>query len=166
MVSKIVKNFMTVLVLLSAAACSSNQAPSGLGQGSDPIVANSVFFALNNSQIPPYYIKLLTLNAGYLIAHSDAKIQLQGNSSEVGTSEHNKSLALMRAQSVKQALLKMGVNLKQITVLSYGNSKPAFGNEADGFQPKNQRVDIIYTANPPTQYSMKLVPMINTTTMY
>ena len=163
MFNRLGKLLILTTCLLSIIACSSNQTPSGQNPN---LVANSVFFALNNIEIPPYYNKLLTLNASYLIAHPNASIQLQGNSSEVGTAAHNQELGLMRSLAVKNVLLKMGVPLKQITIVSYGNTKPTFNNEANGLQPKNQRVDIIYTKASPTQYLFKVVPMVNLATMY
>lgn len=169
----LVKILSITAAVFSMAACTSNQAPSVQASSSEAgasatssVVANSVFFAFNGSDITSKYNKLLTVNAGYLISHTDAKVQIQGNSSEIGTVQHNQKLGLERAQSVKQALVKLGVPAKQISVVSFGNTKPAYPTETGGEQPKNQRVDIVYTSTPPYQYTLKKTPMIDTSTMY
>lgn len=170
---RLVKILSVTAAVLSIAACTSNQAPSVQASSSEAgasatssVVANSVFFAFNSSDVTSKYNKLLTINAGYLISHSDATIQIQGNSSEIGTIQHNQKLGLERAQNVKQALVKLGVPAKKISVISFGNTKPAYPSEAGGEQPKNQRADIVYTNTPPYQYTLKKTPMIDTSTMY
>lgn len=158
-----------IIATLAVAACASNQAPGSSDNDSlakNPVVANSVFFALNNTEIPPYYTKILTINAGYLVSHPTAMVQLQGNSSEVGSAKYNQDLSLMRAVSVKKSLIKQGVKAQQIKIIAYGTTRQTFGSESNGYQPKNQRVDIIYTATPPTNYTMRDVPVVNVTTMY
>lgn len=166
------KSLPKIFLLISSivvVACSSNQAPGSSDNDSlakNPIVANSVFFALNNTEIPPYYTKILTINAGYLVSHPGATVQLQGNSSEVGLTKYNQDLSLMRAVSVKKSLIRQGVKPGQIKIIAYGDSRQTFSSEPNGFQPKNQRVDIIYTALPPANYSMRDVPIVNITTMY
>ena len=170
---RLVKILSITVAVFSIVACASNQAPSTQASSSEAgvsatssVVANSVYFAFNGSDVTAKYNKLLTVNAGYLISHSDANVQIQGNSSEIGTIQHNQKLGLERAQNVKQALVKLGVPAKQISVISFGNTKPAYPTETNGEQPKNQRADIVYTSTPPYQYTLKKTPMIDTSTMY
>jgi peptidoglycan-associated lipoprotein len=156
-------------------ACSSNRAFGGVAtsnannpyqQDQASLVNNSVYFAFNSASVPANAAKLLTLNASYLIAHPGSRIEIQGNSSEIGTKEYNNNLALTRAQNVKQSLLKLGVPAKQLSVISHGDSKPVFPNTASGHQPKNQRVDLVYTSNAPYEYRLSKLPRINLATMY
>lgn len=165
--------FLIVLgSLLGLAACSSNQAPVSSANNPDDqsiqrtVMNNVVYFPFNSSDVPASSAKLLTINASYLIAHPTARVQVQGNSSEVGTSLHNQQLALQRAQSVQNSLLKAGVPAKQLSVISYGNTKPVFPSNDKGMQPKNQRVDIVYTSTAPYQYKVDKVPSIDSATMY
>lgn len=157
--------------ILSLTACGSNQAPVDSANNPDQsikttVMKNVVYFQFNSSDVPTNSAKLLTINASYLIAHPAAHVQIQGNSSEVGTAQHNQELALQRAQSVQQSLLKSGVPAKQVSVISYGNTKPVFPNNDKGLQPKNQRVDIVYTSTAPYQYKVDKVPSIDSATMY
>lgn len=152
-------------------ACGSNQAPVSVANNpnqpiTSTVITNAVFFAFNSAIVPNSANKVLTVNASYLIAHPTARVQIQGNSSEVGTVNHNQELGLQRAQNVKTALIKLGATDNQITVISFGNAKPIYANNAKGLQPKNQRADIVYTNQAPYQYQLNKVPQIDTATMY
>lgn len=165
------KTLAVLTTILSLTACGSNQAPVDSANNPDQsikttVMNNVVYFQFNNADVPANAAKLLTINASYLIAHPTAYVQIQGNSSEVGTTQHNQELALQRAQSVQQSLLKAGVPAKQLSVISYGNTKPIFPNNDKGLQPKNQRVDIVYTSTAPYQYKINKIPSIDSATMY
>ena len=166
------KNIIILSGIVALGACSSSNMPP-VGSANNPdqsipntVVTNSVFFAFNGADVPANANKLLTVNASYLIAHPVATVQIQGNSSEVGTTSHNQELGLQRAQNVKAALVKLGASAKQISVISFGNTKPVYANNDKGLQPKNQRADIVYTNQAPYQYRLSKVPHIDTATMY
>jgi len=51
-------------------------------------------------------------------------IRIEGNCDEWGTEEYNYALGLKRANSVKNALIKLGVDPSKLTVISYGELNP------------------------------------------
>jgi peptidoglycan-associated lipoprotein len=51
-------------------------------------------------------------------------VRIEGNTDEWGTEEYNYALGLKRANTVRDALIKMGVNPKKLTVISYGETNP------------------------------------------
>lgn len=172
---KVITKLLLAACIIGLVSCASNPPPQIVNGASSAsgnvgldknVVANSVYFAINSAAVTKSYHRLLTINAGYLISHPYSMVQIQGNSSEIGTSEHNQELAMIRAQNVKQALIALGVPAKQISIVSYGNTKPLFPSTNGGRQPKNQRADIIYTSLPPYHYTQQKVPMINISTMY
>jgi peptidoglycan-associated lipoprotein len=55
---------------------------------------------------------------------SNYTIRIEGNCDEWGTEEYNYALGLKRANSVKNALIKLGVDPKKLTVISYGELNP------------------------------------------
>ena len=125
-----------------------------------------VLYDVDSDIVSKSYHKLLAINARYLISHPYSIVQIQGNSSEDGTPEHNQELGLARAKNVKQYLADSGVPDKQIQIISYGDTRPLFPKEAGKRQVKNQRADISYTSLPPYQYKVEKMPIINITTMY
>lgn len=167
---KLNKNIIICLSILSLVGCSSNQAP--VSSANNPqakipttVMTNAVFFPFNSAALPKDVNKLITLNASYLISHPDAVIQVQGNSSEIGTVSYNQSLAMQRAVVVRQALLKSGAKSNQVTIISFGNKKPAYPADSKGMQAKNQRADLVYTSQAPFQYKVNIVPTIDSATM-
>lgn len=166
------KSLIVCSAVISLISCSSNKAPVSsannptyANQAISTVVTNAVFFPFNSADVSSQYNKIITLNAGYLISHPNARVQIQGNSSEVGTVSYNQSLGMQRAVSVQKALINAGVKSNQISVISFGNKKPIYPSNDKGIQPKNQRADIVYTAVPPFQYKNDKVPTIDSSTM-
>lgn len=161
-----------LIISMCLAACATKAGPnakktSNKGISNKSILVNSVFFGVDSAQVNNSYHKLLTINAKYLISHPYSNVQIQGNSSEAGSVEHNQELGMIRAQNVKQALLKLGVPSKQATIISFGSSKQLFASgTVSQREPKDQRADIIYTNLPPYQYKVDKLPTINPDTMY
>lgn len=158
------------VMVLGLIGCSSNNAP--ISSANNPTIVekstvtnNSVFFDFNSADVGAKYNQLITLNAGYLIAHPNSRVQIQGNSSEVGAATYNQSLGMQRANNVRDALIKAGVKTTQISVISFGNTKLLYPSNNKGMQPKNQRADIVYTSVPPSQYKLGKIPTIDTSTM-
>jgi len=56
--------------------------------------------------------------------NSNYTVRIEGNCDEWGTEEYNYALGLKRANSVKDALIKLGVDPKKLTVISYGELNP------------------------------------------
>lgn len=79
--------------------------------------------------------------AAQLIA-GGAKVKLTGHTDFVGTAEKNKKLGLLRAQSIRDALVKRGVPASQIICRSMGERKPIGSNDYPGGRYKNRRVEI------------------------
>ncbi len=171
---KLIRKLLIPVIVVGIAACASNPAPAVNGVSSAKgdvntdknVLTNSIYFSINSAEVTRSYHRLLTINASYLISHPYASVQIQGNSSEIGTPEHNKELGMIRAQNVKQELIALGVPAKQISIVSFGNSKLVFPSETGGRQPKNQRADIVYINLAPYQYTQNPLPKINITTMY
>lgn len=110
----------------------------------------SVFFNKNSSALLPTSNNALTLVSKFLQDNPTALIQLQGNTSDSGTEKYNNELGLLRANTVKNKLITLGVNPTSISVVTFGYNKPAFNIE-----PENRRVDIVFTSSvAPTGYKL------------
>ncbi len=71
-----------------------------------------------------------------------AKFILNGNASAEGTAEHNQSLSVDRANSVKLYLVNSGVNGDNLTVKGWGESKPIADNSTEEGRVLNRRVEV------------------------
>ena len=75
---------------------------------------------------------------------SNYTVRIEGNCDEWGTEEYNYALGLKRANSVKNALIKLGVDPKKLTVISYGELNPVCTVHARWCWRKNRRDNFTY----------------------
>lgn len=124
---------------------------------------NAVYFAFDKYNIVNNYDGVIKANGDYLISNSAAKVQIQGNTDDIGSVEYNLALGQRRANAVKNALISDGVNKRQIEAVSNGKLKPKYPNDIDDGRAKNRRSDIIYKMNEPKGYSMNSdsLPMVD-----
>jgi len=71
-------------------------------------------------------------------------VRIEGNCDEWGTEEYNYALGLKRANSVKNALIKLGVDPKKLTVISYGELNPVCTAHAKWCWRLNRRDNFTY----------------------
>jgi peptidoglycan-associated lipoprotein len=71
-------------------------------------------------------------------------VRIEGNCDEWGTEEYNYALGLKRANSVKKALIQLGVDPKKLTVISYGELNPVCTAHAKWCWKLNRRDNFTY----------------------
>ena len=75
---------------------------------------------------------------------SNYTVRIEGNCDEWGTEEYNYALGLKRANSVKNVLIKLGVDPKKLTVISYGELNPVCTTHKSWCWRKNRRDNFTY----------------------
>ncbi len=75
---------------------------------------------------------------------SNYTVRIEGNCDEWGTEEYNYALGLRRANSVKKALIQLGVDPKKLTVISYGKLNPVCTAHAKWCWRLNRRDNFTY----------------------
>jgi peptidoglycan-associated lipoprotein len=104
----------------------------------------TIYFAYDSSEISEEDIEVIKHHGKYLALHSDMTLRLEGHTDERGTREYNVALADRRAQAIKKMLLYQGASASQITIISYGEEKPAaMGHDEDSWR-LNRRVELVY----------------------
>ena len=108
----------------------------------------SVYYDFDRYDIKEEYVPLVEAHSKFLVEHADLKIAVQGNCDDRGSREYNLALGQRRAESVKRAMLLLGVGDKQVETVSFGAEKPvAFGQDEENWA-KNRRSDIVYFNEP------------------
>jgi len=74
-----------------------------------------------------------------------AKIQVQGNTCDIGTAEYNLALGERRASSARKYLEGLGVSSTRLSTISYGLEKPLLPNANEENRSKNRRDDFVET---------------------
>jgi len=110
------------------------------------LAKRSIYFTFDQSEVKDTDKPVLEAHAKYLSAHTSAKIVLQGNTDERGSSEYNLALGNRRAENTKKVLAVLGVTGKQIEVVSFGKEKPASLCHEESCWAQNRRADIVYSS--------------------
>ncbi|NCD69720.1 OmpA family protein [Mucilaginibacter agri] len=102
----------------------------------------NIQFEFNSGVLKTDSYQTLDLVARSLKTASTTKVALNGNSSAEGSTAHNMSLSLDRANAVKAYLVNAGVNGDNLTTKGYGESKPIADNATEEGRALNRRVEI------------------------
>ncbi|MGB6976218.1 MAG: peptidoglycan-associated lipoprotein Pal [Gammaproteobacteria bacterium] len=102
------------------------------------------YFDFDRSDVFPDDYASIQVQAKYLVAHPNAKVQLQGNTDDRGSREYNIALGWRRAKAVQAILEQNGVAPNQINCLSFGAEKPVAVGDNESAWRLNRRVDLVY----------------------
>ena len=103
-----------------------------------------VYFDFDSYEVRPEYRSLIEGHARQLQANPSLLAVLEGHGDERGTREYNIGLGDLRAQSVRRVMVAMGVSPQQISVVSYGEERPASDGPDETSYSLNRRVEIVY----------------------
>ncbi|HVU26886.1 MAG TPA: peptidoglycan-associated lipoprotein Pal [Verrucomicrobiae bacterium] len=107
------------------------------------LAAYTVHFAYDSAAIRKTEQSKLQAVASALSSDPSTKLTIEGNCDERGTEEYNRSLGERRAQAVREALAKLGIDPNRIRTISYGKDKPVDpGHDASAWA-KNRRDDFV-----------------------
>jgi len=101
-------------------------------------------FEFNSSILSDGYPSLLRL-ADLLSQHRDYRVKITGNTDYVGSARYNDRLALARANTVKEFLVKYGANADQVSTAGNGKRDPEVNNKTKEGRFMNRRVTLAVT---------------------
>jgi outer membrane protein OmpA-like peptidoglycan-associated protein len=101
-------------------------------------------FASGKFDIPPTNQKFLEKSAGYMKKlPPNVVIEIGGHTDNTGDDVKNQKLSENRANAVKDALIKFGVNADILQMKGYGKSKPKASNDTEDGKFQNRRIEYI-----------------------
>jgi len=103
---------------------------------------NNLEFEYNSFNINKESDKTLNALAALLEEKPDLKLKISGHTDNNGSEEYNLKLSMMRSESVKDYLVKKGINATRFTLEFFGESKPLESNESSHGKEKNRRVEM------------------------
>ena len=121
------------------------------------ITANDILDALNKNGFIALYINFDTNKATIrpeskpvvdqiallLKDNADLKVSVEGHTDNTGTPAKNKALSQQRADAVKAAVVKEGIDSKRLSTIGWGQEKPIADNRTEAGKAKNRRVEIV-----------------------
>jgi outer membrane protein OmpA-like peptidoglycan-associated protein len=102
----------------------------------------NVQFEFNSGVLRTESFPILDKAATEIKKDPSAKFIINGHSSAEGTDEHNMSLSVDRANSVKSYLVNAGVNAANLSIKGHGSSQPMTSNDTESGKMLNRRVEI------------------------
>ena len=98
-----------------------------------------VHFEFDKSDIRTEDTTVLDANARWLKSNAGHLVLIEGHCDERGTNEYNVALGDRRARSTRNYLVAQGIAADRITVVSYGEERPACSDKSEGCWQKNRR---------------------------
>ncbi|NMC74513.1 MAG: OmpA family protein [Geobacteraceae bacterium] len=99
-------------------------------------------FAVNSSSLLPGAYDEINRVANVLNQYPQTTIVISGHTDSTGSEQYNQALSERRANSVRNALIGMGVNPARMTTIGYGKSKPVASNATEAGRQLNRRVEL------------------------
>jgi peptidoglycan-associated lipoprotein len=102
-----------------------------------------IWFAFDDYQLSSQSKENLEKIGGWMSKDIDVKIQIQGNTCDIGTAEYNLALGEQRATSAKKYLEGLGVSSPRLSTISYGKERPMLPNSNEANRSKNRRDEFV-----------------------
>jgi peptidoglycan-associated lipoprotein len=111
----------------------------GSAQDFQQNVGDRVFFDTDKSSINTEGQQTLQKQAQWLAKYPNVTITVEGHCDDRGTREYNLALGERRAQSVRNALVALGVQANRVKTISYGKERPAVVGDNEAAWAQNRR---------------------------
>ena len=98
-----------------------------------------VYFAFDASNLKDSELAKIEAVAQHLQANPNRVVMVEGNCDERGSNEYNLTLGELRAGSVRDYLLRLGIAENRVQTKSYGEEKPAVAGTGESVWAKNRR---------------------------
>jgi outer membrane protein OmpA-like peptidoglycan-associated protein len=127
-----------------------NGCPRVVFTAKEVVINQQIQFDVDRATIKPESNELLDEIASVIKAHPELKkIEVQGHTDNTATKQHNKILSGQRAEAVRKALVKRGVDTKILVAKGYGQEQPIADNATDAGKAKNRRVQFVILEKAP-----------------
>lgn len=107
-----------------------------------PQLVLHVNFAVDKADILPESMPIMDELFNYLTKYDDVNILLTGHTDSDGNEDHNQRLSEARAESVKQEMVRRGIDPARILTNGKGESEPIDTNKTAEGKRNNRRVEV------------------------
>ncbi len=106
------------------------------------IVLPNIFFETGSYQLKSSSGAELATLAEFLQRNPRIRIEIQGHTDNVGSDADNLDLSQQRAESVRNALVELGVVPERMQAKGYGESVPVTDNDTEAGRAQNRRTEM------------------------
>lgn len=133
--------------LASAAADSLRRQLENLDSRSDArgevMTLSGEVFAPGQAQLRTEALANLDRVVEFVQGRPGARVLIEGHTDATGSANLNQSLSQQRAESVRRALIDLGVDASRIQATGYGQTRPVADNATGEGRSRNRRVEVI-----------------------
>lgn len=108
-----------------------------------PLFEDRIFFGFDQSDVSPKAQAKLDRMAEYIKQQNHVVYEIQGHTDGVGTDEYNDKLSKVRAEKVRDYLLKKNVPKENLVIRAYGKSRMLSKSYGSSGQARNRRVEVV-----------------------
>ena len=106
------------------------------------VTFGDVLFDFDQASLKANSRDSITTLANYLIKNPDRKVIVEGYTDSKGSAAYNQGLSERRANAVKNALVRAGVEPSRIVAQGYGKKYPVASNATNSGRAQNRRVEV------------------------
>lgn len=111
------------------------------------ITLNDVLFNTDKAELSAEGMRTAQKMADVLLQEPQSAVLIEGFTDSTGSSSHNLDLSQRRAESVRKALIGLGVKADKVATRGYGEAYPVASNTDAGSRQLNRRVEIVLSQN-------------------
>ncbi len=108
---------------------------------------SGVYFKSNQHNLNESSKQTINKLVDILKEYPNSNVLIEGHTDNVGKEEANFMLSKFRAQSVRDYLVRQGIEKQRFIVKYYGESQPKYDNNTSQGKSKNRRVEVIISPN-------------------
>ena len=106
-------------------------------------LASDVLFDLGQANLKPSGQRAIVTVARFMREHGERRIVVEGFTDNSGSEALNQRLSERRAQAVRDALVKQGIDAERIEARGLGEQNPVASNDNPNGRSLNRRVEIV-----------------------
>ena len=106
------------------------------------VTFGDVLFDVDRAELKTNGLGNVNKLATFLQENPERQVIIEGYTDSTGSASHNQSLSERRANSVRTALVKMGVSPERIVTQGYGKEYPVASNSDASGRAMNRRVEV------------------------
>jgi outer membrane protein OmpA-like peptidoglycan-associated protein len=107
------------------------------------ISLSDILFDVDKATLKPGAEASVRRIAAVLQQYPQHEIAVEGHTDATGPDAYNQRLSEQRAASVREALVRGGVDAARITSAGFGESRPVAGNDTPAGRQQNRRVEVV-----------------------
>ena len=102
-----------------------------------------ILFDFDSDKIKSQYYTALGVIVAVLERNPGLKLEIQGNTDNIGPESYNQMLSKKRALAVKGFLVSKGIERQRLKTVGYGASKNVASNQNEEGRALNRRIDFV-----------------------